>query len=269
MDILVRSLTLDVKVWEPSVISLFQSLGNAFANSVWEELLQSRSAFQVDIIPAGSYKSDRQQRLFVNKSSLGDSISVKEKFIHAKILVFFCYCCLTGLLIAGRHSIQIYSLLMVPYAEKLFVRKPRDNQYLHSVSQQMWEGVRANDKKTIYRLITGHDADVNVVYEQACCTSLTVARVMLLQEQAGVDHCSSFSAGNSLDRSSTSSLNLVGESEGPTVDGLEGCSLLHLACETTDIGMLELLLQYGANINAADSRGQTPLHCICPFYILC
>ncbi|KAJ8759350.1 hypothetical protein K2173_006870 [Erythroxylum novogranatense] len=226
----VRSLTLDVKVWEPSVISLFQSLGNAFANSVWEELLQSRSAFQVDIIPAGSYKSDRQQRLFVSKPSPGDSISVKEKFIHAK------------------------------YAEKLFVRKPRDNQYLHSVSQQMWEGVRANDKKTVYRLITSHDADVNVVYEQACCTSLTLARVMLLQEQAGLDHCSSFSAGNSLDRSSTSSLNLVGESEGPTVEDLEGCSLLHLACETADIGMLELLLQYGANINAADSRGQTPLH---------
>ncbi|KAE9618629.1 putative Arf GTPase activating protein [Lupinus albus] len=45
----VRSLTLDVKVWEPSVISLFQSLGNTFANSIWEELLQSRSAFQIDL----------------------------------------------------------------------------------------------------------------------------------------------------------------------------------------------------------------------------
>jgi Arf-GAP/coiled-coil/ANK repeat/PH domain-containing protein len=49
----VRSLTLDVKVWEPSVITLFQSLGNTFANSVWEELLQSRSAFQVDLVPTG------------------------------------------------------------------------------------------------------------------------------------------------------------------------------------------------------------------------
>lgn len=37
----VRSLNLDVKVWESSVINLFQSLGNAFANSVWEELLHS------------------------------------------------------------------------------------------------------------------------------------------------------------------------------------------------------------------------------------
>ncbi|CAN6472445.1 unnamed protein product [Victoria cruziana] len=36
----VRSLTLDVKVWEASVINLFQSLGNAFANSVWEDQLQ-------------------------------------------------------------------------------------------------------------------------------------------------------------------------------------------------------------------------------------
>jgi hypothetical protein len=32
----VRSLTLDVKVWEPSVVALFQQLGNTFANSVWE-----------------------------------------------------------------------------------------------------------------------------------------------------------------------------------------------------------------------------------------
>lgn len=39
-----------------------------------------------------------------------------------------------------------------------------------------------------------------------------------------------------------------------------GTTLLHLACETSDIGMLELLLQYGAYINSSDSTGQTPLH---------
>uniref|UniRef100_A0A2P2LTN6 Uncharacterized protein MANES_08G101900 n=3 Tax=Rhizophora mucronata TaxID=61149 RepID=A0A2P2LTN6_RHIMU len=227
----VRSLTLDVKVWEPSVINLFQSLGNAFANSVWEELLQSKGIFQVDTIPTSLYRSDRQQRLFISKPSPADSISLKEKFIHAK------------------------------YAEKLFVCKPRENLHTHSVAQQMWEAVRANDKKTVYRLIINCEADVNIVHEQACCnSSLTLARVMLLQEQTGLDHCSSCSTGNSLDRSSTSSLNLVGASEGQTLEDLDGCSLLHLACETADIGMLELLLQYGANINSADSRGQTPLH---------
>ncbi|KAJ6702127.1 CENTAURIN/ARF [Salix koriyanagi] len=227
----VRSLTLDVKVWEPSVISLFQSLGNAFANSVWEELLQSRSALQAELIPTVSFKSDKPQLLFISKPSPADSISIKEKFIHAK------------------------------YAEKAFVRKPRDHQNTQSVAQQIWEAVRANDKKAVYRLIVNHEADVSAVYEQASCSSsLTLAKTMLLQELANPDHCSSYSTGNSLDRSSTSSLNFPGTTEGQTLEDLDGRTLLHLACETADVGMLELLLQYGANINSTDSGGQTPLH---------
>ncbi|TKY50521.1 ADP-ribosylation factor GTPase-activating protein AGD3 [Spatholobus suberectus] len=82
---------------------------------------------------------------------------------------------------------------------------------------------------------------------------------MLQQEQASQDHGSTLS-GNSSDWSSASSFNLVGIKEGQKVDNLVGYTLLHLAIETADIGMLELLLQYGANINAADLRGQTPLH---------
>ncbi|KAK6241782.1 hypothetical protein QUC31_014560 [Theobroma cacao] len=225
----VRSLTLDVKVWEPSVISLFQSLGNTFANSVWEELLHSRSAFHVDLTLTGFYKSDKPQLLLTGKPCHSDSISVKEKFIHAK------------------------------YAEKLFVRKSKDKQHPHSVAQQIWEGVRANDKKAVYRYIVNCEADVNAVYEQSLGSSLTLAKVMLLQEHANVSN-SCYVAGDSLDRSSSSSFSLVATSEGQTMDDLDGCTLLHLACETADIGMLELLLQYGANINAADSRGQMPLH---------
>lgn len=152
--------------------------------------------------------------------------------------------------------IQVW--LWLQYAEKLFVRKPRENQYPPMVAQQIWEGVRTNDKKAVYRLIVNQDADANTVYEQVCLnSSLTLAKVMLLQEQAGLEHCS---ASNSMDRSSTSSLSLAGNSEAHILEDLDGCSLLHLACETADIGMLELLLQYGANINAIDARGQTPLH---------
>ncbi|XP_047180658.1 ADP-ribosylation factor GTPase-activating protein AGD3 isoform X1 [Vigna umbellata] len=215
----VRSLTLDVKVWEPSVISLFQSLGNTFANSVWEELLQSRSAIQVDLVPTGLSKSDKPLMFFFPKPCQSDSLSVKEKFIHAK------------------------------YAEKLFVRRPKDNRL--SVAQQIWEAVHANDKKAVYRYIVNSDVDVNVAYEQMCNSSLTLAKVMLLQEQTSHDHSSTL-AGNTLDWSSSK--------EGPVMDNLDGCTLLHLACETADIGMVELLLQYGANVNATDSRGQTPLH---------
>ncbi|KAI9125980.1 hypothetical protein K1719_003398 [Acacia pycnantha] len=224
----VRSLTLDVKVWEPSVISLFQSLGNTFANSVWEEMLQSGSAFQIDLVPTGLSKSDKPQVLFISKPCQSDSLSVKEKFIHAK------------------------------YAEKLFVNKPNDNQYRLLVAQQIWEAVRSNDKKAVYRHIVNYEVDVNAVYEQTCSSSLTLAKVMLLQEQTGHDHNSAL-AGNQFDWSSTL-LNMVGAKEDPTMNDLDGCTLLHLACETADIGMLELLLQYGASTNATDMRGQTPLH---------
>ncbi|PPS03602.1 hypothetical protein GOBAR_AA17060 [Gossypium barbadense] len=226
----VRSLTLDVKVWDPSVISLFQSLGNTFANSVWEELLHSRNAFHVDLTPSFS-KSDKPQLLLMGKPCHSDSISVKEKFIHAK------------------------------YAEKLFVCKPKDEQHPQSVAQQIWEGVRANDKKAVYRYIVNCEVDLNAVYEQSSGSSLTLAKVMLLQEHTNVcNNSSSYITGDSSDRSSASSFNLVGTSEGQTTDNLDGCTLLHLACETGDIGMIELLLQYGANINVMDSRGQAPLH---------
>jgi hypothetical protein len=35
----VRSLRLDVKVWEPVIMDLFRGLGNDYANSIWEALL--------------------------------------------------------------------------------------------------------------------------------------------------------------------------------------------------------------------------------------
>ncbi|XAR48241.1 hypothetical protein NMG60_11030994 [Bertholletia excelsa] len=222
----VRSLTLDVKVWEPSVINLFQSLGNTFANSVWEDLLQSRSGFQVDLASTGLYKSDKPQLHLIGKPSHADPISMKEKFIHAK------------------------------YADKLFVRKHRSNP---TVAQQIWEAVRVNDKKAVYRLIVNSEADVNAVYEHISLKSLTLATVMLLQDQTGLDQNSSHSPEESLAKSLNSS-NIEDTKEGHAIENLEGCSLLHLACETADIGMLELLLQYGVNINAFDSRGQTPLH---------
>ncbi|KAK9751210.1 hypothetical protein RND81_02G250300 [Saponaria officinalis] len=80
----VRSLTLDVKVWEPSVISLFQSLGNSYANSVWEELLRSKGAFHVDLPASSSLKADKSHQIFISKPSAAESIALKEKFIHAK-----------------------------------------------------------------------------------------------------------------------------------------------------------------------------------------
>ncbi|XP_010250532.1 PREDICTED: ADP-ribosylation factor GTPase-activating protein AGD3-like isoform X2 [Nelumbo nucifera] len=229
----VRSLTLDVKIWEPSVIALFQSLGNTFANSIWEELLQSQSSFQADECSTGCSKSVGHQQLLMNKPSPVDPISIKEKFIHAK------------------------------YAEKLFVRKATNDLDLLSVAQQMWDSVRTNDKKAVYHYIVNSETDVNAVHGQTSfSTSLTQEKTMLLQEQSNLECNSSCLEEDSLDKDFTeSSMKSVDASQDRNVEEcFDGCSLLHLACQTADIGMIELLFQYGANINAPDSRGQTPLH---------
>ncbi|KAM7278752.1 hypothetical protein ACFE04_005886 [Oxalis oulophora] len=59
---------------------------------------------------------DKSQLHLMGKPSASDPISVKEKFIHTK------------------------------YAERVFVRKPKDQQHPSSVKQQMWEVVRSNDR---------------------------------------------------------------------------------------------------------------------------
>ncbi|XP_031277278.1 ADP-ribosylation factor GTPase-activating protein AGD1-like [Pistacia vera] len=93
----VRSLTLDVKVWESSVLNLFQSLGNVYANSIWEELLHSGSGSGSSFLPdnksnfppnkrtMGASKIDKRKQFTVRKPSHDDSIALKEQYIHAKV----------------------------------------------------------------------------------------------------------------------------------------------------------------------------------------
>ncbi|KAB1217530.1 ADP-ribosylation factor GTPase-activating protein AGD1 [Morella rubra] len=228
----VRSLTLDVKVWNSSVLDMFKSLGNVYANSIWEELLHSRSTFQAHDIHMGFSKSDRNNMFLTRKPRHDDPISVKAKFIHAK------------------------------YAEKAFVRKVMDNQHLLSVAEQVWGSVHATDKKAVYRHIVSSEADVNAIHGQALfSTSTFLGKVMPLKEQEGFDQKVECIAGDSSDKPSSSNSNSLRKSEDQLKeDILEDCSLLHLACQTADIGMVELILQYGADVNAPDSKGRTPLH---------
>lgn len=201
----VRSLKLDVKVWDSSVLTMFQSLGNLFANSVWEELLHATSTSQTDDTPFGSSKAEKNKLGHAKKPEHDDLISLKERFIHAK------------------------------YSEKVFVRRMPKSHHLLSVGQQVMECIYANDKKAVYRHIVKSDVDINSVSGEALSGFFS--------------HISSSSDSNT----SSSKVQLMEDIQ-------EGSSLLHLACLTSDVGMIELLLQYGADLNAIDSRGRTPLH---------
>uniref|UniRef100_A0A7N0UH24 Uncharacterized protein n=3 Tax=Kalanchoe fedtschenkoi TaxID=63787 RepID=A0A7N0UH24_KALFE len=197
----VRSLTLDVKVWEPSIMTLFGSLGNVYANSIWEELLNPKSACQYDGMPI---RSDKHKVYLINKPNHDDPISVKEKFIHAK------------------------------YADKHFVRKLKEGHYL-LLSARVWESVRINDIKGVYRYIVTSEADINGIH----------GRILSCESAEKLP--------SDPQKASHSQQLLPGERCG-------GYSLLHLACQCADIGMVELLLQYGAHVHIIDPYGQTPLH---------
>ncbi|CAN6485570.1 unnamed protein product [Victoria cruziana] len=255
----VRSLTLDVKVWESSVINLFQSLGNTYANSIWEKQLRLTNKLGSDDADTSCSESEENHHpVLMSKPAPEDLISAKEKYIQSK------------------------------YAEKLFVRSPNSSQNPVSVAQKMWDSVRANNKQAVYRLIVASNANVNVVYGRGSITPvLTLANVMVLHDQHNLPHdcetpfteldaAGKLPTAESLSRQTTLGTSSSQSDSAPSIndpsfmgtneknrepdEDLEGWSLLHLACHTADVGMIELLLQYGAKINASDAKCRTPLH---------
>ncbi|KAG8365716.1 hypothetical protein BUALT_Bualt17G0000900 [Buddleja alternifolia] len=206
----VRSITLDVKVWEPTVLDLFKALGNVYCNSVWEELLP----LQKDTKP------DSGDLPLVIKPSPRDAIDQKEKYIQAK------------------------------YARKLFVNKEGIAPGNVSAST-LWEAVRANNLQEVYRIAIASDVNiVNSTYDDDVGCKLYNDEKQRFHESG---------KKMMLDPATCERV----KSSGDPGSCLEGCSLLHLACQNGSLVMLELLLQLGADINKCDFHGRTPLqHCI-------
>ncbi|KAI5083918.1 hypothetical protein GOP47_0000087 [Adiantum capillus-veneris] len=247
----VRSLTLDVKVWEPSVISLFQSIGNGFANSIWEEELlhdvekDNNTQYCVPDSTERNYLDEDKEELTVSsfKPRAKDPLSLKEKFIHTK------------------------------YAEKQFILRSSVPQRLLSVACRIWNAVQVNNKQIVYALLLCFDADVNTTYEQAMSQAQEGAQKPASEPPTALTSESENRYANSLDSELDLLTKRFGSSSLSTktldsiMDGLkmDGWVLLHLACYMDDVGMVELLLQYGAQVNARDSLGRTPLH-LCILY---
>lgn len=204
----VRSITLDVRVWEPTILDLFRTLGNSYCNSVWEELL---------LLPSDRLRhADAIQS--ASKPSPKDAFHEKEKYILAK------------------------------YVEKQVMNKgafaPCNNR-----ATLIWEAVGSNNVKDVYRIIVVSDVNIiNTIYDEVEGATMS-HEIHENYSKLGFED----SKKKHQNPAACQGIKLC----------LQGCSLLHLACNGETPVMLELLLQFGADINRRDFHGRTPLqHCI-------
>jgi Arf-GAP with coiled-coil, ANK repeat and PH domain-containing protein len=165
------------------------------------------------------------------------------------------------------------------YTEKDFVNRDAepDLQRHMALCRQLWHSVCSNDKKSAYRLIITSTADVNAIYTHEDLPpsplslsspdpSLTLAKAIYIHDrQHSMVSIPDQTVLPSSFETASSSCNAGIEGEmgvrvGDQMESYEGFTLLHVACREADLGMVELLLQYGANVNSVDAHGRAPLH---------
>ncbi|KAG5610114.1 hypothetical protein H5410_021395 [Solanum commersonii] len=114
----VRSITLDVRVWEPTILDLFRTLGNSYCNSMWEKLVQLPSeGFNVKgPLPAKKRLNVERYQRSQNSNltpSLKDAFHEKEKYILAKA---------TLLSVANKASLNSKVMLLLGTPGKVFLK---------------------------------------------------------------------------------------------------------------------------------------------------
>lgn len=159
------------------------------------------------------------------------------------------------------------------------------------MARQIWDAVSANKLQLVLRLLISADADVNTTFEQAMSANApsrsplaslagALSRKGPVSQSSRSSHTRSTrsnwsgpllpSTQNSTRARSAISSPLRGYdiAEGPCsseasiadTKDVQGCNLLHIACQIGELSLVELLLQHGAQVDAVDSLGRTSLH---------
>lgn len=113
----------------------------------------------------------------------------------------------------------------------------------------IWEAVRSNKVKDVYQIIVVSDVNIiNTIYDEVEGATM-YHEIHENDSKLGLQD----SQKKHQNPAACQGIKLC----------LQGCSLLHLACNGETPVMLELLLQFGSDINRRDFHGRTPLqHCI-------
>ncbi|GAB4819632.1 hypothetical protein N2152v2_006678 [Parachlorella kessleri] len=249
----VRSLTLDVKVWEPTVVGLFQQLGNAFANSVWEAALPDEAGAGAG---AGGH-AQGDSWVWCEDSDDDEAHSVHSA--HPAVLTAAVQrSSPRGKELAGAHELisgdgkcalgNIHKpapsdpapakerYITAKYLDRRFVGRPGGGASSGSggpreLAGLLWQAVDDGDLRAAYCAIAcGADPNTKLATQPA---AQLVGEANL---QAG------------------------GAAEQPvSPSNLGDVSVLHAACRKGDPLLLELLLQSGARLDSRDVFGRSPL----------
>ena len=150
------------------------------------------------------------------------------------------------------------------YIEKVFISKSDREIDPSTVPNRIWNAVDTCNKKLVYSLLVRSGADVNLTFDQAMRnTSPRIPSNMSRTEGTVISGLSSLASGSKRDVKPSHSGEMapsVKFDHSTSYLDNPGSTLLHLACQNGDMAMVELLIQYGAHVNAVDSLGQTPLH---------